>query len=165
MATYTCKLALTASAAETLSSADAPSAASPTIINHSAYDIAESLTASTTVPVTDALYLSKALVAGAGTIDLTALTNTLGDAVDGTTKKLRFCRFTAPTTNTGAITVDAAATNGYAVFGTAGKVVISPGQSVAFFLEGDGVTISATVKDIRLAGTGAETLNVTLWIG
>jgi len=163
-ATYSGKLNMGASATETLAAADVPAVSNPTL-NHSGYDISETLNASSTVPLSNALYFEKALVAGVATIDLTALTDSVGNAVDGTTKKLRVFRVSAPTSNTGPITVTTGAANGYAPYGTAGKIVVSPGQANLHYLEGDASAISATVKDIDLSGTGAETLKVTIWLG
>lgn len=127
----------------------------------------ESLTASTSVPVTTQTAFQKALSAGAGTIDLTDLPdhNGVASEIDGTGLKLQVAKFANPSSNANSITVTFGASDPYLLAGSAWKVILQPGQEVTFFLNEAAPNIASNAKDIDIAGTGSQVLNVQLIMG
>lgn len=122
-------------------------------------------TGATTVPVTKQATFDKALSAGAGTIDLTALVGVNGAAVDFTDLKVQFAKFKNKAANANAITVTFGASNGYLLAGTAWKVILQPGQEVTFFGNDAAPDVDSTHKTIDLAGTLTQALEVILVAG
>jgi hypothetical protein len=120
---------------------------------------------SSTPPVTLDAYFQKPLVAGAATIDLTALSGTNGATVNFNTKKVQFYKFRNPSTNAGAITVTFGAANPYLLHGSAFKMTLNPGDEVMARLPNTAPTVDATHKNIDISGTGTEALDVGLVAG
>lgn len=109
------------------------------------------------------------LVAGAITVDFTALPQAGGAAnYNATTpdpKKIRMFKFQAPTTNTANIRIVTGAATGKTICGAAFQCTIPPGGEVqGYLLDGD-VAASASLKLFDVTGTGTEKLNVTLVLG
>lgn len=102
----------------------------------------------------------KALVAGAVTIDLTALTAANGAVLDATGLKLQALKVK----NLGAnnLTINTGAVNGYN-FG--GSRIVYPGGTEVIYANGALPAVSATVKTIDLTGTGTQTSQWTLILG
>lgn len=91
------------------------------------------LSASTTVPASRVYSLTLNLVAGTQTIDLTALTNLAGAALDFTGLKVQLVMVKAASSNTAAVVFTDHAINGYNIFGAAdGSVTIHPGGFVLY---------------------------------
>lgn len=145
--------------------APADSGSGSITLHHTGYDLAKSsLVSTSTQPVTQAAYFSKALSSGAATIDLTSLTGAAG-TIDGTGLKVQFARFYNPATNANAITVTFGASNPYLLGGSAFKWILQPGQSIT--IDGNEATpdIASGAKTIDLAGTGAQALQCTIILG
>ena len=121
------------------------------------------------VPVTKRAFFEFAMTGGSGSLDLTSLSHNDGDAtetVDMTGLKVQFARFTAPTGNSGAITISDGASNGYEIFGDAsGQVTISPGQSILLELAESADDVGASDKTIDLSGTGTDSVEYTILAG
>ncbi len=90
--------------------------ADPTI-THTLGSHADTLTATTTPPVTKTYSDDLALVAGAKTIDLQALPSSESTTVNFTGLKVQLIKITTPATNTAEVTFDVGAANGYNLFG------------------------------------------------
>ena len=101
----------------------------------------------------------------AGDIDLTSLTDSLGNALDLTGKKIQAIMIKCETANVSPISFAEHATNGYGVFGLASFVDISPGGSILLLQNGGNEDVSATAKIIEITGTGAETFDIAISAG
>lgn len=101
----------------------------------------------------------------AGDIDLTSLTDTLGNALDLTGKKIQAIMIKCEPLNASAISFAEHATNGYGVFGLASFVDIGPGGSMLLLQNGGNEDVSATAKIIEITGTGAETFDMAISAG
>jgi len=150
---------------ETLSTA-VPGAADPTL-TQAGYNTEGSFSSTSTPPTTKSVVNTVALVAGAKTIDLTALTGINGATVDFTGLKVQFVKCRNPSANTGAITVQAGAANAYNLLGASWKVILQTGDEFTWKGSDDsGVPdVASGVKNIDLAGTGTESLEVVLVAG
>lgn len=153
---------------ETLSTNVPAAQAGASSITHSGYNHAQTQYNATPVggiAVTECAYFQKDLSAGAGTIDLTALTGTNGRTIDGTGLKVQFFRVKALAANANPITLAEGASNGYALMGAAWSIILAPGQE--FTLKGNEATpdVGATDKIIDLTGTGTQGLQVTIILG
>jgi hypothetical protein len=126
------------------------------------------LNASSTPPATKQANGTKAMVAGAGTLDFTAIP---GDTADETKTmlglKLQLAFLKAPSTNANPITVTKGASNGYGLdaAGTAWTVVLDPGQWCLFYLDDNAPDVAAGAKTIDLAGTTTQELDYVLVFG
>jgi len=82
---------------------------------------------------TDVDNVYSATLTSNGTIDLTSLTNTLGNAVDLTGERVVAMKFkNASTTGSGAINVTQGASNPYPLFGSSFSLDLEPRQSVLY---------------------------------
>lgn len=140
-------------------------AASDAEIVHSGFDTNAALNSASTPTATKHAAFSKALSAGAATIDLTALTGTGGVTVDGTGLKVVACKFQNPSTNANNIQVCFGASNAY-LLGTnaAWKVTLCPGDEYLGKFHAN-PSIDSTHKNIDLAGTGTQALNCEIVLG
>ena len=129
-------------------------------VTHSGFDLAKTLGALTTPPVSKIAAFLATLAAGTLTIDLTALVGTNNAVVDGTGLKLQFLRIANLGAN--AMTIAQGGSNPYAI---GAGLTIPPGGSV--LLEGNGgfTAIGPTLKNLLLTGTAAQTANVTVILG
>lgn len=128
------------------------------------------LTATTTPAVSKVFSKSVNLSSGAGSLDLTSLTGPAGTTVDFTGLKVHLVKLACPSTNTAGITVDRAASTAYNLFGadnaSAEQVEVLPGASLLFYHGNDQTEdVDATHKDVQLAGTGSEAIEVILVAG
>lgn len=114
--------------------------------------------ANSTVPATKVASESSVdLSAGAATIDLTALTNGFGDALDGSGLKVQLFIFVAASDNTGAITITDGASNGYNLFGDAsGQVTVPVGGTLVWEADDALDDIAAGDAEIDLASGDAD---------
>ena len=125
------------------------------------------LGAATSPPITKHAEYAKVLSVGAGTIDLTALpvNNHAGSTQDCTGLKVQMAKFQNPVTNANPITVTFGASNPYLLAGAGFKIILQPGEEWTF--KGNDTTpdVAGGAKDIDLAGTGSQALNVQLVLG
>lgn len=157
--------AMTLSVTETLAGIPfASTTAKDKQIVHNGLNETWTLNSGSTPPATQVCDFQKALSTGAGTIDLTAVPGSLGN-LDLTGLKVQLVRFRNPSGNANPITVTFGAANGYLLLGTAWKMILQPGQSVELFLNDASPDVDATHKNIDIAGTGSQALDVLLVAG
>jgi hypothetical protein len=132
---------------------------------HSAWDSVKALNAASTPPATKVAAFEKALVEGAATIDLAALTGTNGATVVGTGLRVQVMRLRAPATNGNPITVAIGISNGYDGFGAAFSLALVPGAEALIFGNDAGSDIGSSKKTLDLAGTGSQVLQVEVVLG
>lgn len=144
---------------ETLESG-VPDVTSPTI-NHSGYNEAGTLKATSTPPATKSSSFLLTLTAGGATINLAALTGAGGSTVDGTGLRVQLLRIK----NLGAsnMTFSEGAANGIALVGL--PTVVPPGGIIQRFYNDAAPDIAAGDRTIDVAGTGAQTAEVTIVMG
>ena len=115
--------------------------------------------------VTADFHAQVALIAGAKTLDLTALP----DAILGTTTmsglKLRHLQLQAPSTNAGALTIAVGAANGYSGIIGAAAIVLAAGDNVVLGPLNGTIAVDGTHKTLDLSGTATDKLNVVLGFG
>lgn len=128
------------------------------------YNSSGTLNSGTSVPVTKEATGTKALSAGAGTLDLTAIPGVDG-TVDATGLKVQACKLICPTTNANPVTVTEGASNGYELLGNAFTFILKPGQHVTLYLDEDAPDVAAGAKNIDLAGTGSQELDYEFIFG
>jgi hypothetical protein len=129
-----------------------------------ALNIDTELTSASTQAVSKA-YTDYLTTDGADTIDLTSLTDPEGAALTMNSLKVKVAMFKADTTNTGDITITVGASNGYAIFGAAGIVVLEPGGMVMCSQYNTGVVVDATHKTIDISGTSGDKLRMVIVAG
>ncbi|MFO8021526.1 MAG: hypothetical protein R6U65_03595 [Perlabentimonas sp.] len=94
------------------------------------------------------------------TVDLTSLTNTLGQTLDLTGDRIVAAKFKSRLTNTGTITIEPGVSNGYDLLGASFKVILEPGQSMLYKADTMLTEIGASDKTL-LFTCGSDTLD---WI-
>jgi hypothetical protein len=171
MSTNTLNVSLLVTSSEVLDAADFPGAgtAGERTLGASGYTTQDTLTATSTPALEKAGVIQEVAIGGSPTvIDLTAVDIGVGRTEDMTGKKLIAYVFNAAAANAGSVTVDAHSSNGYNLFGTSGLLVLVPGRRVASTIEGvvsGEATVSASLANIRIAGTAADVVQVGLWFG
>lgn len=160
MSTSIVSLVATHQVTETIAGQPSASASSKALV-HDQWNKTVSMNSGSTPAVTKSACFQKALVAGSGSIDLTALTNAEG-TVDGTGLKVRSVFFENPSTNANSITL---AAGSYLLFGASWSLVLAPGQWIMAYLDSDAPTIASDVKTIDLTGTGTQALNCMITMG
>ena len=127
----------------------------------------QTLTASTTPPVTKQSSGTLALSAGAGTIDLTSLPdlNGVAAAVTFDGLKLATVRFVNPSTNANVMTIAKGASNGHTGLGAAFSIAIQPGAEFQWMGFNNGADVAAGDKTFDVTGTGAQELQYHLTAG
>lgn len=121
---------------------------------------------SNTTPDAELVYKKTlALTAGALTIDLTALTNTLGETIATTGKKVRAIAIVPTSTNTGALTFTEGSSNGYELGGNTWKYALTAGQYFMVYCDADTPDVAAGAKTIDVTGTGTETFDILIIFG
>lgn len=124
---------------------------------------ARQLNSASAVPVTKAASIVKALAAGVGTIDLTALPGAGGGTVDGTGLKVQLAKFANPSTH--AITVKFGAANPYLLGGTNWTFTVQPGGELVVYANKLAPDIASGAKSIDLVGTLTDTLDCIFAMG
>lgn len=140
----------------------------PTLQHRIAYPgVTGVLDALSTVAISDVYSDRRALAAGAYTLDLRALTSTLGVSKDFNGLKVKGIIIVANPANTAGIVVKDGATNGYLIFGTStGENTVWPGLPLVQLFGNNLAAVSATVKtiDFSSADTDAE-FEIVLVVG
>lgn len=140
-------------------------AGTPTV-NHNSFNPSATLHATSTPPATKAVVTDVALVAGAKTIDLTALTGTNGASVTFSGLRVQVLRLRNKSGNSGNMTFTKGASNGWTGLGASwASIVLVPGAAVEFLLNDGGADVSGTVKTIDVTGTGTEEFELTAVAG
>lgn len=134
-------------------------------IVHNAFNESHALKGTSSPPVKKVVATQKALAAGAGTLDLTALVGTNGAVVDLSTLKVQAVKFRNPSTNANAITVTFGATNAYLLGGEAWKFILEPGMEIVVYGNDKTPDVDGTHKNIDLAGTLTQALDVVIVAG
>jgi len=100
-----------------------------------------------------------------GDIDLTAITDSKGDALDLTNKKVHAIMITCKSTNVGKTTFQEHVTNGYGIFGLGTSVILEPGASILLLANGGNEAVSASAKVIDVAGTSGDLFSMCISAG
>lgn len=131
-------------------------------------DTSETLTGSTTPPVTKHAEDALAMSAGAATINLAALPGkTAEETVNFTGLKLQLAIFENPATNANKIKIAKGASNGYGTCasGDDWDVTLSPGQRVKLELDDAAPDVGSGARTLDITGTGTQVLNYVLVAG
>jgi len=132
-------------------------------VTHSLFNKSKAgLTGGSGQPCTQVASFAKALSAGSGTIDLTALSGTNGAAVSLNGLKVQFAKFQALANNANPITLAKGASNGYELLGAGWSITLQPGQEVLLDLNNAAPAVGGSAKTIDLSGTGTQGVNVEL---
>lgn len=161
----TADIALKVDVVEVITTGTPAALDSNSVITHNEYSTSVQLTATSSVPATKTAMFLATMSGGALTIDLTALTGTNDATVTFDGLKVQSMHLSAPTTNGSSITVTAGATNGIDLLGASWSVVLQPGQEIVWYGFNLAQDVSATVKNIDLAGTTTDALEVSLVAG
>lgn len=126
------------------------------------------LTGTSTPPVSVESYQEYDLVAGAKTIDLTALVDSLGVTRDCTGLKLQTLIFINPTGNA-SMNIAPGGSNPYPIFGASNDITVpgnAAGDSIVALVFPEGCPdVAAGVKTIDIAGTGTESFKLGVVLG
>lgn len=144
-------------------------AANPAI-THTLGALRDTLTASSTVPVTKTYSQTKSLVAGASSLDLDALPGPKSTTISFDGLKVQFLIIKATDGNSGAITFDIAAVEGYNLFGptnaTDESVAVPAGGIEMRFIPNNGEDVASNFKDkVDITGTGTDSFSIILVAG
>jgi hypothetical protein len=159
-AQITLALTVTEQIANALASANARDAQ----IIFNAFNVSKTLNGSTSPAASVHAAFTKAMTAGAATIDFTSLTGTFG-TVSANGLKPRAVLFQNPATNANAITIAVGASNGHPLLGAAFSVTLAPGETIVKDLVDQGTTVDSTHKTIDISGTGTQALICELVFG
>lgn len=138
--------------------------ASNPVVQHDALNVADTLSATSTVPATDHSQKLFNLSGGAKTIDLTAFLGTYNRTIDGTGKKLRIVRF-QNNSAASAMTIGKGAANGYDLWGGAAALTVPAGCAVEMIFQDKLPAIDASHKTIDISGAGTDQFALSLVIG
>lgn len=147
---------------ETLDNTPSAADASKRVV-HSDYNESATYTSVTTPPVTKCASFLLTLSSGSGTIDFRALTGTNGASIDGNGLKVQMLRFKNLGENI--MTITPGASNGIDLFGASSSLAVPPSGYVHMFFADASPDIAAGDKTIDIAGTGAQTAEVTVVVG
>lgn len=118
--------------------------------------------------------LGHTLSGTSGTVDLTAapLARDTTQSLDLSTEtgKLHTLILEAPSTNTGNITFETGATNGYPILGAASSITLKPGERAALIGPSSGVAagqqvVDATHKILDISGTDGDEIKCLAYFG
>lgn len=151
---------------ETLDTNVVASGAGKHDITHEGFSVSSLKMDSTTTgnPVTKCAFFEKPLVAGAGSVDLTALLGTNGAIVVGTGLKVQAVIFKNKEAQS-PIAITEGAANGHALLGAAFLMTLRAKQLVLAYLADDGPDVAAADKIWDLAGTGTDALQIGVVLG
>lgn len=132
---------------------------------HTEYNEGGTISAAGTPPATTCASFLAALVAGALSIDLRALTGTNGVVVDGNGLKVQILRVKNLGAN--ALTFKAGAVNPHNLFtvGAGAGQIVQPGAVMMIFTNDTYDDVSATTKVWDVTGTGTQTFEVSIVLG
>jgi hypothetical protein len=113
---------------------------------------------------TDVDNVYSAILSNSGTIDLTSLTNTLGNSLDLTNEKVMAVKFKAKSDNDSIITITQGSSNPYDFMSTTFNLKLRANQSLLYKCDTANGDVGASAKtiDYTLKSTGADTLYVLL---
>lgn len=137
-------------------------------VAHDGLDEDQSLTASTTPPVTMATTFRTTMSGGAATINLLALAGlTAGETINTNGLKIQVAKFRNLAANANAITIVEGASNGHPLLGAAFKVILQPGQEVTFANNAVdvGTDVAAADSTWDVSGTASQILEVAIVAG
>jgi len=141
----------------------AVTAAKDSII-HDAFNTAETIDASSTVPATNAIFIEQALTAGAVTVDLTSLTGVNNLVTDGTGLKVQVFKIKNKAGNA-SMNFSVGASNGYDLAGAGFDVTLLAGQEFTFFGNDAAPDIATADAEIDVTGTGTEIFELSIVMG
>lgn len=137
--------------------------ASSPAVTYDAYTTREIINGSTNPSADAVTAFETTLSSGSATIDLTSVPATTGtQSMSG--KSLRTLFLKADSENAGVISIQAGGTNGYPLFGSSGKITLSPGDSLGLRISTDS-DVDGTHKTIGLSGTGTDSIQVQMTFG
>ncbi len=159
----TCLLSTIVTGKQTLDTGlDAPDPEAPLI--WSTINTLVTLNASSTPAVTKFIRMDKALAAAAGTIDLTAMTGANGETVDFSGLKVQVAKFKNKAGNN-PMTIKFGAANPYNLLGASWTLILPDEGEITLYLPEGTPDVAGGAKDIDIAGTGIEELEVQLFAG
>lgn len=133
-------------------------------ITHNGLNLEMSLP-DTNVPMTAVQIIKKALSGGTGTVDLTSLTGTLGEAVTLNGLKVQAVIFKNPTANANSITIGEGASNGHELLGNGWTVTIPSGAQLSLYIPEGAPDVGSSAKTWDLSGTGSQYLLIGIAAG
>ncbi len=133
---------------------DVPFAAAPAI-THNGLNATLKLSGATTPAGSAVAAIAVPLVAGAATIDLTAMAGTNALAVDGTGLQIQAVMIQNPEGNLHPLVVAPAGTDGYALFGAGSQLALNPGEQLLWLGNAALPAIGPTAKFLSLTDGGA----------
>lgn len=165
--TASAQLQISLTATQLFDTTSLPAGASGgTAVTHPGFNLDTGLrNSSSSVPVTDIVAIKKTMSGGAGTVDLTSLTGTLGESVSLSGKKVQAVIFKNPAANADAITITDGASNGHELMGDGWKIILSPGQQFGWDGAEASQDVDGTHKTWDLSGTGAQYLQILIVAG
>ncbi len=121
----------------------------------------------TTSPPIEKVYSDRIqLVAGARTLDLTALVpGNITPDTDFTGLKIQLLQFTSPENNLADITITPGASDGYDLGGAGMSVTLSPGDTIIFALNDNAPDVGPTDKEIDFAGSLIDDIDILIVAG
>ena len=126
-------------------------------ITHSGYNSAASSNAASVPPASKVAAGQVNMIAGAGSIDLTALAlGAQGTVVDMTGMRVQFIKVKALAGNANPITISKSVANGYDGFGASFSLSLAPGGEMLLRGNDGGNDVAAGNKGLTLAGTGTQ---------
>ena len=138
-------------------------ATDPTI-THDMGDVSSSYTQGGT-PDHDTAWSVDGRAQSTGDIDLTQITDSKGDALDLTGKKIHAIFIRCDAANAAKLTFQEHATNGYGIFGLGTSVILEPGASILLLANGGNEAVSGTAKIIDIDGTSGDTFDMVISAG
>lgn len=100
-----------------------------------------------------------------GDIDLTALVDSMNNALDLTGKFIHAIMIKCASGNSAKMTFQEHVTNGYGLFGLGSSVILEPGASILLLANGGNEAVSASAKVIDINGTGSNTFDMAISAG
>ena len=122
------------------------------------------LNGSSTPPVSVDACLTLPLVAGAATLDLTAIPDPTLGTVNANGLTPYMLKLQNPDTNANPITIKEGAANGYVGFGVNFLITLAPGEEIAI-LKKAASAVGGASKTLDLTGTGVQALNIQIAAG
>jgi len=134
-----------------------PAASKPTVV-HDAFNTQGTMQVGAIPPAAAFAAFQQALVAGAGTIDLTNLLGTNDMAVNGTGLAVQAVRFQVPAANLHPLVIQPGGSNPYNLFGAVFKIELFPGADFVWVNAGGNAVLPAiggTAKLLAISDGGA----------
>lgn len=151
-------MSVTARIAMTMAIAEVITSPSELAAVNAQHDFAERLTlkADSTAPATKAFSDRLSLAAGTKSVDLAALTDAAGVALNLTGLKVQAIVVKAAAANTSTITMQAHGTNGYNILGASGLAVIPAGGVIFASLNEGAPDVGASAKVIEFTSSDVD---------